>query len=506
MQRCALSQSLMTMRILLILTSLMLMVGCEPLDCCYIDSVRLHTKEHDKHRISENSHLPKDALTLDDIIAYAWDHNLDLRVKAVEYRIQQEKVTSESLKTLPSFTFNGDHSWRDQSTAAFSIDSNTGTVTSTIDPATGQVLPPAASISRSQRTNTFDFTGAYNLVDFGVSYVRARQQENRALSTCFQYERQKQNIVLDVFKAYWKGMAALHGLARAEVINAKSLELEKSIRTIMEQGNLPRLPSLETQKQLAIIRTRFSEYKRNYLSAKAELAALMGVSPDVDFELAPIQIDLADLELEDVEILEDKALTYRPELYAADAEHRIFREEARAKLIEMFPNISVFLGEYQDADPFLVNHYWLLSGARAAWNLLSLPQRWYDRKAAQEQIVQSQQSRLALTLGVMTQVHLAKIAYYNNRKVFKELDHIFDLNQRSLFIASMQHNLGVLDGIDLINYEADNLEAEVNAIAAYGDMQVAIELVNNAIGIPLYYNRIPKRSLEKGSLVIQLVE
>lgn len=495
----------MTMRIILLFTMLLL-AGCEPLDCCYIDSARVHTKEHDKHRIYENSHLPNHPLTLDEIIDYAIVHNLDLRVQAVQYRVEQEKVTSESLKTLPSFTFNGDHSWRDQSTAAFSIDSDTGTVTSTIDPATGQVLPPAPSISRSQRTNTFDFTGAYNLVDFGVSYVRARQQENRALSSCFQYERQKQNIVLDVFRAYWKGIAALHGLARSEAIRAKSLEFERSIKQIMDGGNLPRLPALATQKQLSIIRTRFSEYKKNYLDAKAELAALMGASPDIDFELAPIEISRVDLEIDPAEVLEEIAFIHRPELYAADAEHRIFREEVRAKLIQMFPNISVFLGEYQDADPFLVNHYWLLSGARAAWNLLSLPQRWYDRKSSQMQVAQSQESRIALTLGVMTQVHLARIAYNNNHRIFRELDHIFDLNQQSLFIAAMQHNLGAIDGIDFINFEADNLESEVNAISAYGDMQVAIELVNNSIGIPLYYNRIPKRASEKGALIVQLVQ
>src|SRR5690606_32567127 len=139
--------------------------------------------------------------------------------------------------------------------------------------------------------------------------------------------------------------------------------------------------------------------------AKTQLAALMGVSPDVQFELAPIEIDFAVPEIAPVQDLEGWACINRPELYAADAEFRIYKLEARARLIEMFPNLSIYAGEYVDADPFLIHHSWMQSGARVAWNLLALPQRWYEKKAAEVAIVQSHESRIALTLGIMAQVH-----------------------------------------------------------------------------------------------------
>lgn len=486
---------------LLILT---IFSSCGRVDRCRIDGDRLKSTYSDIFCIQANNDLPDHPLTLEEIIDYACEHNLDLRVKCLEYRVQMEKVSSEALKMLPSLTFNGDHSYRNQNTAAFSIDANTGTVTSTIDPVTGEVLPPAASISTSQRTNRFDLTGAYNLIDFGLSYLHTRQQENRALSTCYQWERQRQNLILDVMKAYWKGISAYQGIARANEIQEKSIYLEEQISKLLKAGNLPRIPSLQSKKELSIIRTRFTQYVKNYREAKAELAALMGVSPDYQFELAPIQIEATVAEVAPVEILEDWAFINRPELYAADAEYRIYKIEAKAKLLEMFPNISIYAGLYQDADPFLVHHYWLQSGARAAWNLLSLPQRWYDKKAAEVAITESHESRIALTLGIMTQIHLADVTYKNTIKVYKDLDHIFRINQDTLKVATQQRELGLMDAVDLINFQADHLESEINAISAYGDMQVALELINNSMGMPMFYSDIPKKvSSQKVMVVVE---
>jgi len=487
---------------LFFLSFLTFLASCGRVDRCSIDGDRFKSICSDNYCIAENTVLPDHPLSLEEIIDYACEHNLDLRVKCLEYRVQKERITNESLKMLPSLTFTGDHSWRNRNTAAFSVDANTGTVTSTIDPATGQVLPPAASISTSQRTNTFDLTAAYNIIDFGLSYLHTRQQENRALSTCYQWERQRQNLILDVMKAYWKGMTAYQGIERAKEIQAESIFLEGQITKLLKQGNLPRITGLQSVRELSIIRTRFTQYEKNYRSAKAELAALMGVSPDTEYELEPIQIEARVIDVDPVEKLEDWAIVNRPELYAADCEYRIYKIEAKAKLIEMFPNISIYAGEYQNADIFLVNHYWMQSGARAAWNLLSLPQRWYDRRAAKAAITESHESRIALTLGIMTQIHLADITYKNTIRVYRDLDHIFRINQDSLRVATKQRELGLLDSVDLINFQADHLESEINALSAYGDTQVALELINNSMGMPMFYSDTPKKGSSQKVVVV----
>lgn len=487
---------------LFLLSLLSLLASCGRVNRARIDGDRFKSICSDNYCLAENNVLPDHPLTLDEIIDYAVVHNLDLRVKCLEYKVQKERITGESLKLLPSMTFTGDHSYRNKNTAAFSIDANTGTVTSTIDPVTGEVLPPAASISTSQRTNTFDLTAAYNIIDFGLSYLHTRQQENRALSTCYQWERQRQNLILDIMKAYWKGMSAYQGIERAKEIQEQSIYLEDQITRLLKVGNLPRIPGLQSVKELSIVRTRFTQYVKNYRDAKAELAALMGVSPDTEFELAPIQIEAKITEVDAIEKLEDWGIVNRPELYAADAEYRIYKLEAKAKLIEMFPNISIYAGQYQNADPFLVNHWWMQSGARAAWNLLSLPQRWYDRRAAQVAITESHESRIALTLGIMTQIHLAEITYRNTIKVYQDLDHIFRLNQESLRVATKQRELGLLDAVDLINFQADYLESEINAVSAYGDMQVALELINNSMGMPMFYSDSPKNVSDQKVLVV----
>ncbi len=484
------------MRFLLLLVGLLFLNSCVRSDSIHLRSIREENATADQAFLDKPMPEIKKTLTLLEIIDLATYNNLDLFVKQREWAIQHEKATGEKLKTLPSYTFSGEHSWRNKSTASFSVDATTGQVSTSVDPITGAPLPPG-SIGSEQRVNRYDLTAAYNLVDFGVSYFRARQERHREASTSFQFERQRQNIVLNVFKAYWKGLAAKYGIDQAREIIENSRTYQDKIDKQVKGRNIPRIQGLRSELQLVNMRLRFGQYEGKYREAKAELAALMGLPPYFEFDLADVDLNTAIVELEELDQLGKLALTNRPELYATDAEERIFDEEAKAAMIQMFPSLSIFLGRNFDADRFLIHHYWTLSGARVAWNLLALPQRWYDHKVAYGRKQMTKDSRLALTVGVLTQLHIAAITYKDSLKKYENIQEIVKINKGMLASAITERQYGEFDDIDLINFRADSLESEVNALQAYGETQIALELVNNSIGIPLYYKNLPHPTTEE---------
>ena len=475
----------------LIFLLLVFLGGCVNTKLSHLRHERFHYAEKDFQALATRTKVPDKPLALNDIIEIAICNNLDLRVKELEYAIQSERATGEKLKTLPSLTLSGEHSYRSTNTASYSINATTGEISSGVDPVTGQALPPG-SIGSSQWVNRWDLTAAYNLVDFGLSYLRARQEINRAISVRFQYERARQNLILDIFKAYWKTLAAKQTMDQAAKLTATSRKLQSNVENWVSAKMIPEISGLRSQLELVNMRARLQPIENSYQQGKTELAALMGIPDSTEFEIADVEIDLNLFELDDMELLEERALQNRPELYSSDAEHHIFKDEVRAALVEMFPNTSIFGGQNYDYDRFLINHHWFLSGARTAWNLLSLPQKWYNRKAAKERVKLSHESRMALSLGVITQVHLAYFTYLDALKSYENLDETSAINSRMLFIANKQREYGALDGIDMINFDVDALESQYNALVAYGDIQIALELLNNAMGLPLHYSKVPK--------------
>ena len=144
----------------------------------------------------DNSELPCEKLTLADVIEIALKKNVDLQVKAFEYAVQYEASTGECLKMLPNLIANGEWYYRNRNTGSFSESLLAG-------------VPPAPpSISSEQHEARTDLTISWNLLDFGLAYFRSRQERNKAYVLQLEYERLRQNLIVDITRQYWKAIAA----------------------------------------------------------------------------------------------------------------------------------------------------------------------------------------------------------------------------------------------------------------------------------------------------------
>lgn len=442
--------------------------SCRPNDVIYDYSIRETHTEKDLP-VLQNAEIPKE-LNLQDIIEIAITRNLDVEVKKMEWEVQHERATGEKLKMLPTLIFNGEHSLRNTKPTVIDVTATAATPTQ----------------STSRRVNRFDLTAAWNLVDFGVSYYRSRQEKKRADGLGYQYVRSEQNLILDVNKAYWKAYAAKKAMDGAVSLMGLVRDMERKYQKQASYRNIPQSVGLEAENKLVNLELQLTRFETDFANARTELAALMAVSPCTPFDIVfDEQIHLP--EIKDICCFEETALLQRPELYSTDLEERIQRDEVRIAIISMFPPLVPFAGYNQDQDPFLVHHHWIIFGARVTWNLLSIPQRYWDTRVARERIKLTHASRLALSMGIIAQLHLAYNKYQEAVSRLQLVNRIADVKNGLLYISRKSYEYGEGDETIVLGFQADSLIAEIEAYKAYGDARVALEQMSNSMGIPGYF-------------------
>jgi len=111
-------------------------------------------------------------ISLDEAIQRGLNHNLQKRVKVLETALSQQQLDLVYYDMLPSLTASAGYSERNNYAASAS--------TSFVN---GEPQPlganPSYSISQDKERVTSDIGFSWNILDFGLSYVRAQQQADK---------------------------------------------------------------------------------------------------------------------------------------------------------------------------------------------------------------------------------------------------------------------------------------------------------------------------------------
>ena len=421
--------------------------------------------------------LPFGPLSLEDILNIALERNLDLMVKEREIAIQNEIATRELYKILPRLTVSGEYSERNKEVIEKTKSIVTGNTT-------------AGAISRERFVRQWDATIAWSVLDFGLAYYRSRQEKNRGFMACLEYHRVRQNLVFEITNRYWEAIVALRAIESAKAIQEATEERQQELKEQIAKKIISETEGLRNEDKLIAIQIELQSFERKFKSAKAELAKLMALPPGKSFDLAVIDIAPSQVTIGPIEELESLALHSRPELFAQDVQECIMIDEVRAALLEMFPNATLFTGMNYDGDRFIVYNEWLQAGIRATWNLLSIPQHIHNRNSAQQRVCLARKARLQLSIGVITQVRLALLRYQDTLDRYQLAVKQKKVKADLLQAAIKESEQGIIPNTALIDFKADALFAEINAYRIYAETQIALEQINNTIGIPLRYNNL----------------
>ena len=404
-------------------------------------------------------------------MARAIKYNLDTRVELAQTALKLKEIDLSEFKLLPSIVAGSGYVGRSNLSASNSQNLTTGTVG--VDPTT----------SSERNLLNSDLTLSWNVLDFGLSYVRAQQLGDEALIAAEARRKVANRVIEDVRTAYWRAVSYQRLIARLRGLEGRAQRARFSARALYNEGQTQPMLALAYERELIEVRREIQKVEGDLLVAKAQLAALMNVAPHTPFTLVDARSGVGSSLNMPQDQLVRVALANRPELREIALRMRINDKEATAALLELLPGVQLYVGGNLDSNRFLLNNNWLAYGAKASWNLLRLFQYPARKGLIDAQGELLDQRSLALTMAVMTQVHVSRARYEHARRELATTADYLNVQNDILAQVRAQARTDRASEQGLIREEMNALLAEVRFDIAHAQLQNAFASIYGALGL-----------------------
>ncbi len=452
------------------LTLATVLAGCglQPIP---LDSAERADFAADKNtRVVLEQELISGPVSLYEAIARALKYNLDYHVEIMQKSLKIRELDLATYKMLPSVIGSTGRTERNNDAGGSSKSLITGK----------QSLEPSTSQPRTLVQS--DLTFSWNILDLGLSYVRARQSADEALIAEETKRKVIARVVEDVRSAYWRAVSSERLTRRLQQLEHRVQAALASSRALSKSLDTSPITALTYERELVEIKREIQRLDGELKVAKLQLAALMNLRPGTSFHLTHgTHADQAPPAMSP-EALTTFALENRPELQDVAYRARINQHEAHAALLELLPGIQLFASTNNDTNEFLFNHDWATWGTKVGWNVVRLFQYPARRGAIEAQDALLDQRALALTMAIMTQVHVSRVRFAHSRRELATAREYLDVQRRLIEQIRKQAASDKVSEQTLIREEMNALVAEVKRDIAYANMQNALGGFYTSIG------------------------
>ena len=440
------------------------------------------------------------AIDLNEAFARTIKHNRDARLKAFEAVVSQGQLAVDQFDMLPELAARAGYTYRNNYAASASV-SFSG------DEPAALGNNPSYSVSSDKSTVSGSIGATWDVLDFGLSYFRAKQQADRFLISKERERKVVHTIMQQARNAYYRAVSAERLLNKINplIIQSRSA-LADSARIEQMRAQSP-MEALNYQRALLESLRTLQDLRKDLMPAKAELATLMGLNPAEPFELADVStpnFQVPEFNL-DISAMERTALVRRPELIEAQYQERITKEEISSSFLTLFPNLSLNAGVYYDGSDYLRNNDWASAGLGVNWNLMNVFRYGKIDQLNKLKVAATKQQALAVSMAVISQVHIANIEY-------AEAQDTYDLSTRYLEVANRiqeqvqssraAQNVGELT---VISEELNALLAELRRDLAYADLQNTFGKMLVSMGLDPLPNGFGGMNLEELSSAFDIM-
>ena len=241
-------------------------------------------------------------------------------------------------------------------------------------------------------------------------------------------------------------------------------------RSRTEDANAP--SELKLRHILLIHQRNLIELRRRLVSAKTELGALMNLPSGTRFKLKGLSLQSMRVPRLRVDIgdLEHLALENRTELREEDYQKRISILEVRAAYLRLLPGIELKLAGSYDSNSFLYANTWGNAAVAVTSNLMRLATQPLAIKYAEKMVGVADARRLASSMAVIAQVHLALESYALASEVLTTAQ---DLSATDIKIN---------DAAEKVENVNEKFEALINKIGSEAQLYLAYVEAQNALG------------------------
>jgi outer membrane protein TolC len=351
-------------------------------------------------------------ITLAQATARALKYQAEHRQRQMEEAAAAAQLDVAQFDLLPKITANAGYSTRDNEAFGFGI-----------TPGGAIGASPSASVERTRTTGSIALT--WNLLDFGVSYYRAKQLADQKLIAEERRRKAVQTLMHDVRVAWWRAEAAERLLPQADRLLAEVEQAIEKTRLIESRKLLPPVQTATLRRALLDLTQQIALRRQDLAQAKVDLAALVNAPPGEDLRIAgPASEEREVLDLTaNVDNLERMALKNRPEMAEEGYRSRISEAEARKALLGLLPGLSFELGRNYDSNRFLVNNSWTSAGINVAFNLVKAFSLPAVKRSEEAQRAADSARRQAMAMAILAQTRIAAIRYSNVQASIARLYH-----------------------------------------------------------------------------------
>lgn len=421
-------------------------------------------------------------ISLYEAMARSLKYNLDYKVAMMEEAVRARELDRAKFDMLPQLTANAGFSNRSNDSGASSRSLITGR----------QSLEPSTSSER--QTTATDLTLSWDVLDFGVSYARAKQASDQKLISLENRRKVANRMIEDVRTAYWRAISAERLLNKLNQLSASVESALSDSQEIARRRTASPLAALSYQRDLIDVQRQIQGLQRELVIAKAQLAALMNLQPGTKFSLVvPERSGLTTDFCMSTEAAMRTALENRPELREIAYRLRINDQDGTVALLRNLPSLKAFVGINYDSNDFLYNNSWSAVGVRASWNLMSVFRYPQDKRLVEAQSEWLGERERALTMAVMTQVHVSRAQFAYARQSldtagrYSQVQSGINDQIQAAFKANQESRQR------LIREEMNSMLSEVKYDLAYADMQNAFANVYSSIGLDSFSPEVTTR-------------
>jgi outer membrane protein, multidrug efflux system len=418
----------------------------------------------------------EEPLTLDDVINLGLRNNLEVRIAKLDEEIADRETLAQRLRMLPGLNADARFEYRDDLRKS--------------DVYNWQLDMDQRDYTVSELKDSFkaNLSLTWNLLDTALAYVRSTASEMREQAMEKQRRRQEQQLALDITKAYWQAAALEDALDYVHAVEKELKGIKRNIDAAVATGDMDRMDGAEVELRLKELELTIRQLQANLSTSRLELSRLMGLNQNVQYTLArpPIKNIVAALPHTkdlDIDALEEYALTHRPELFRSDIQVMIQKEETKTAFLSLFPGVSFFTATHYDDNRLLYSNTWNSVGAGVGWNLLNIPSTLATLKGRKIAVNMAEAQRMMMTVGVITQVHIALLDYAIKVDRFRLLEETYQLAANLLGMAKDKSQMNRLPKLAVTQRYLEEMAAKLRRDEAVVDMMVAHKRLCVSIGV-----------------------
>ena len=427
-------------------------------------------------KIREQNEILKNDLDIDlyKAIALAIENNKDIKIKLFETALANQQLEDIRFDMLPSMSANagytGSEKYQSSTSATVANNDDAGTKGSSF------------STSRTKDVFEQDVGFTWNALDFGLSYIRAGQSADRFLIAKEIEKKSANNIAKDVIQAYWNALSAQKLIKKYDPLIKKVNQALGDSRKIEEMLLQKPMDALLYQKELLDIKRALISQRQTLINAKITLGGLMGLLPNQKYNLVNTTkpINILDMKLKN---MENHALVNRSELLENRYQERISLAETRAGIRSLFPSLNFNAGYTSSSNDYLQNKQNFEYGSSIGANLLNVFRAPSIKKVNEANTAIIREQRLALSMVVLSQVHLANIDYQMSMEEYETADRYYSVSKKIANQVRNAQKIARFGDLEMIREDASSLVAELRKDIAFAKMQYSVAQVYTSVGI-----------------------